>query len=220
MADEVAVPGRDDQPGSPGELRASHEDRDRVVEVLQAAAGDGRLTTEEFDERLGTALTARTHGELARLTADLAAVPGAGIGPAPEPKDVIRIECGSSSTTRDGAWIVPRRIEVRVKSGHVKLDFTQAVISQPTLQIDAEVTSGRLMLVTRPGIMVDTDDVAIRSGTVRIRPPGPPEVPVTLRIDVSGKVGSGTISARPPRPPRRTLWQWLLRRPTRPALTS
>lgn len=220
MSDEVSVPGRDDQPGSPGELRASHEDRDRVVEVLQAAAGDGRLTTEEFDERLGVALTARTHGELARLTADLTAVPGAGIGPAPKPKDVIRIECGSSSATRDGAWIVPRRIEVRVKSGHVKLDFTQAVISYPTLQIDAEVSSGSLALVTKPGIMVDTDDVAVRNGSVRVRPPSGPEVPVTLRIDLSGRVGSGHISARPPGPPRRSFWQWLLRRPRPRAIAS
>ncbi len=218
MADEVSVPGRDDQPGSPGELRASHEDRDRVVEVLQAAAGDGRLTTEEFDERLGVALTARTHGELARLTTDLAAAAGA--GPAPEPKDVIRIDCRSGSTKRDGRWVVPRRIEVKVTSGHVVLDFTEAVISYPTLRVDADVSSGSLALVTRPGIMVDTDDVAIRSGTVRVRPPGPPQAPVTLRIDVSGRVGSGVISARPPRPPRRTFWQWLRRRPRPPAVTS
>jgi hypothetical protein len=44
---------------------ARHEDRDRVVEVLRLAAGDGRLTVEELDERVGAALTAylrRTHG--------------------------------------------------------------------------------------------------------------------------------------------------------------
>ena len=218
MADEVSVPCRDDQPGSPDELRASHEDRDQVVEVLQAAAGDGRLTTEEFDERLGVALTARTRGELARLTTDLAGP--AGTGPAPKPKDVIRIDCGSSSATRDGRWVVPQRIEVRVKSGHVKLDFTQAVITQPTLQIDAEVNSGSLSLVTKPGIMVDVDDVAVRNGSVRVRPPSDPEVPVTLRIDLSGRVGSGHISARPPRPPRRSFWQWLLRRTSPRATTS
>jgi len=40
--------------------------------------------------------------------------------------------------------------------------------------------------------------------------PWDPEVPVILRIEVSGKVGSGHIKARPP---RRTFGQWLLRRP-------
>ena len=47
------------------ELRASHDDRDRVVELLRVSAGDGRLTAEELDERLEQAMTARTYGELA-----------------------------------------------------------------------------------------------------------------------------------------------------------
>jgi hypothetical protein len=58
---------------APSEFRASHQDRDRVVEILRVAAGDGRLTAEELDERLEAALTARTVGELAVLTTDLPA---------------------------------------------------------------------------------------------------------------------------------------------------
>ena len=111
---------------------------------------------------------------------------------------------------RDGRWIVPQRIEVRVTSGSVKLDFTEAVLSRPRLLIDAEVRSGRLLLVTKPGILVDADDVAIKSGNVKVREPWGDSVPVTLRVDVSGKVRSGHITARPP---RRTFWQWLLGRP-------
>ena len=38
------------------DLRASHEDRDRVVDVLRVAAGDGRLSAEELDTRLESAL--------------------------------------------------------------------------------------------------------------------------------------------------------------------
>jgi hypothetical protein len=48
---------------------------------------------------------------------------------------------------------VPPRIEVRVKSGHITLDFTEAVITQPLLQIDADVGSGMLTLLTKPGIV-------------------------------------------------------------------
>jgi hypothetical protein len=51
MADEAAAP-----PGGKmmprGDLRATHEDRDRVVEVLTGAAGDGRLSPEELSGRL------------------------------------------------------------------------------------------------------------------------------------------------------------------------
>jgi hypothetical protein len=207
-----------DQLGTIGQLRASHQDRDRVVEVLRVAAGDGRLTADELDQRLEAALTARTYADLAVLTTDLPAastpvppVPPAGAA-VPEPKDVGRIECGSGSTNRDGRWVVPRRMEVRVTSGAVKLDFTEALISQPSLEIDTEVHSGQLILITKPGIAVDADEVEIRSGQVKVMQPWGHDAPVSLRIVVNGKIGAGRLLARPP---RRTFWQWLTRR--RPA---
>jgi hypothetical protein len=197
------------------ELRASHQDRDRVVEVLRVAAGDGRITSEELDQRLEVALKARTFGELAALTTDLPA-PGSAAGTAAQPRDVVRIDCGSSHVKRDGHWVVPRRMEVRVRSGGVKLDFTQAQAAQPSVAIQADVGSGSLTLVTKPGIAVDADDVTVRSGRVRVRAPWGDDVPVTLRISVSGKVGSGGLIARPP---RRSFWGWLMRRP-RPYLAT
>src|SRR6266568_8582785 len=79
------------------ELRASHADRDQVVELLRVAAGDGRLSAEELDDRLERALTARTYAELAALTADLPATPGVAVVPpgagavSATPKDLVRI---------------------------------------------------------------------------------------------------------------------------------
>jgi DUF1707 SHOCT-like domain len=211
MTGEVSPLGHGDQAGSGGELRASYQDRDRVVEVLRVAAGDGRLTAEELDERLEAALTARTYAELAALTRDLPAEPG--FAPAATqlpPKDLVRIDVRSGRTRREGRWVVPRQIEVRVTSGHACLDFTQAVIAERSLRIDAEVRSGSLTLLTRPGVVVDTDDVSVRSGNVKVRAPWGPDVPAILHVTVSGKVGSGHIVARPP---RRNFWEWLLRRP-------
>lgn len=76
MTGEVSPLGRGDEVMASGDLRASHEDRDRVVELLRVAAGDGRLTAEELDQRLERALTARTYRELAVLTRDLPAARG------------------------------------------------------------------------------------------------------------------------------------------------
>ncbi len=59
-------------PGDDGR-RASDDDREAVVGRLRDAAGRGVLTLDELEERLGVALSARTHGELARVTADLPA---------------------------------------------------------------------------------------------------------------------------------------------------
>ena len=193
------------------ELRASHEDRDLVVELLRVSAGDGRLTAEELDERLELAMTARTYGELARLVSDLPAQ-GSVASPAtaPRAKDVVRIDTHSGDVRRVDRWVVPQRMEVKVTSGSVLLDFTQAVITEPLLKLDIDVRSGRVRLLTRPGIVVDADDVAIRSGQVRVKAPWDPDVPVQLRIEVAGKVGSGHFIARPK---YRTFWQWLTRQP-------
>jgi hypothetical protein len=203
----------DSEPGSEvarNELRASHDDRDRVVEMLRVSAGDGRLTADELDERLELAMTARTYGELAKLVADLPAAGSVAPAPAVRAKDVVRIDVGSAHIKRDGPWMVPQRIEARVHSGHLKLDFTQAAITQPSLQIDADVRSGHIVLITKPGIVVDADEIVIRSGHVRVRAPWGSGVPEVLRIEVTGKVGSGHFIARPP---HRTFWQWLTRQP-------
>jgi hypothetical protein len=54
-------------------LRASHADRDQVIGMLKAAFVQGRVTKDEFDERITETLAARTFGDLAGLTADLPA---------------------------------------------------------------------------------------------------------------------------------------------------
>ena len=174
------------------------------------AAGDGRLTAAELDERIEAALTARTSGELAALTADLPAVPGQAGSVAARAKDVVRLDYQGGNATRRGQWVVPARMEIRAVGGTVKLDFTNAVITQPTLQIQAYVRGGGLVLVTKPGIEVDADGITVHGGTVKIRPRNGWKEPVHLTVEVSGENHGGRVTACPP---RRTFRQWLLRRP-------
>jgi hypothetical protein len=230
MADpQSSTGGQSDLPAAVtgGELRASHADRDQTVELLRVAAGDGRLSPEELDDRLERALTARTYAELAALTADLPATPGAAVVPpgavSTAPKDLVRIHVHGSSARRDGPWVVPKELDVKVKGGSVTLDFTEAVITQPLLRITAEVTGGGLRLITRPGIVVDADDISQHGGSVTLPEPPGPGVPVQLRIEIAGSVHGAGITAGPPplpRRPRRTFWQWLRRAPRPPAIAA
>ncbi len=223
---DPTVPGAAQAPQAVGSgaLRVSHQDRDQVAEVLRIAAGDGRLTAEELDERLERALTARTYDDLAALITDLprtgtALSPAGGVlaaSDAPAAKDLIRIHVSSGSGKRDGRWVVPARMDLKATSGSIVLDFTEAVITSPTLHIDGEVRSGSITLITKPGIVVDMDDVSVRSGSAKVKAPWG-EVPALLRIDVSGSCGSGSIIARPP---RRTFWEWLRRAPRRYAIAA
>lgn len=118
-------------------MRASDRERDQVVEILQVAAGDGRLTAAELDERLDAALSARTAGELARLTADLPTE-----GMPPQAKDLVRIDQRFGDVSRTGRWLVPRCMEIRLMFCDAKLDFTEALITHSTLHIDVDLRIG------------------------------------------------------------------------------
>jgi len=54
-------------------VRTSRAEREQVIDVLKAAFVQGRLTIDEFEERIGRALTSRTYAELAAVTADVPA---------------------------------------------------------------------------------------------------------------------------------------------------
>ncbi|MFH0522166.1 DUF1707 domain-containing protein [Streptomyces sp. M41] len=212
MSGENSPTGKPSGSGSSPELRASHADRDRVVDVLRIAAGDGLLTADELDGRLEAALSARTLSELAVLTADLPPVSATGAMSEAEVKDVVRIEqVHSSPVERLGRWVVPRRMELAVYWCEVTLDFTEAVITQDTLRIDVDMAGKTLTLVTRPGVVVDTDGLQLVHSKVKYRQdPTRSAASVTLRVELVGQKAHGRVVVRPP---RRTFGEWLLRRP-------
>src|SRR5512135_2551184 len=63
---------------SDAQIRAADEDRERIATALGAHYAAGRLTLEEFQERLDRAYAAKTLGELDGLMTDL---PGSDLGP-------------------------------------------------------------------------------------------------------------------------------------------
>jgi hypothetical protein len=70
--------------GDWGKMRAADVDRDRVAGILGTAFTEGRLTRDEYDERLQTAFTARTYADLDQVVADLPAAPSTELEPVPE----------------------------------------------------------------------------------------------------------------------------------------
>ena len=168
-------------PGDIPELRASHEDRDRVVDALRVAAGDGRLTAEELDTRLESALSARTLGELAELTADLP------IAPAATGQDVLVVEQHGGRFVREGRWPVPARIELRTQECRVTLDFTHAVITSNVLRIETDMVHGKLVIVSSPGIVIDADGLSLTYSKVKLRSANAAADP-RLRIELVGKL--------------------------------
>ena len=161
------------------EMRASHEDRDRVVDALRVAGGEGRLSAEELDSRLERALSARTLGELAGLTTDL---PNASAA-----KDVLVIRQHAGKHVQQGRWLVPARIELRTQMCRVTLDFTHAVITSSVLRIDADMQHGKLLIVSPPGIVINTDGLALTYSKLKLRS-GSAAADPRLRIELAGSL--------------------------------
>jgi Domain of unknown function (DUF1707) len=132
-------------------IRASDADRDRIVTALRENLADGRLTTEEFDERLDKALAAKTLGELEDLMADL---PSTDISQRADPS-LDRAE-GNPPSRRDRscparrpAWGVLFTLGVLVlviwliSGAHASLSFLWVVAALAVLMIARRVTGGR-----------------------------------------------------------------------------
>jgi len=182
---------------SPRDLRASDADRDRVLAMLGEAMSDGRLTQEEHAERVQRAFSARTLGELAELTADLAV-------PSAQP---VRLDGGRTITgifgpaRRDGRWVVPENLTVTAMFGEVEVDFRQAILQASRVQVYATVFGGRLRLIVPDGVSVIVSGHMVL-GRKRGSTPQPtgPDAPV---IEVKALVLGGELSVRTPPKSRR-----------------
>jgi hypothetical protein len=197
------------------QLRVSHEDRDAVAERLRVAAGDGRLSAEELDERLESALTARTYAELDVLVTDLpdtasSATVATAAGVPVEARDVVRVERKDGSVEHAGRGVVPRRMEIKVRDGSARLDFTQAIISESLFEVDVAMRDGKVVLTVPPGVLVDADEVKLRDGRVKHKEGWLPPAPVRLQVRVTGQLRDGSVVIRGP---KRSFWGWLFRRP-------
>jgi hypothetical protein len=169
--------------------------------LLGEALADGRLSHEEYSERMPAALSARTLGELSALTTDLAA---------PEHQPV-RLDGGAPVTAlftaadRRGRWVVPGTVTCVAAFGEVVLDFTEAILQETHVVVTVYAVFGRVRLIVPSGVEVVMSGNNIlgrqRGGTAR-RVPTSSAVPV---IEVRGHVAASEVIARTPPRPRRWL---------------
>jgi hypothetical protein len=189
---------------APRDLRASDSDRERVVAMLGEALADGRLSHEEYSERMPLALAARTLGELAGLTRDLAA-------PENQPLQLDGdrpVAALFTTADRRGRWVVPAAVTCVAAFGEVVLDFSEAILQDRHVVVTVYALFGRVRLIVPSGVEVVMSGNNIlgrqRGGTAR-RVPTSSDVPV---IEIRGHVAASEVLARTPPRPRRWLPGW------------
>jgi hypothetical protein len=90
-----------------GRLRASHADREQVIDTLKTAFVDGRLDEDELDARVGQALAARTYAELATATVGIPAAPAQAPPPRRPTRPPVNKEAVKRGLVTAGAMIPP-----------------------------------------------------------------------------------------------------------------
>jgi len=184
---------------SPRDLRASDADRERVVTLLAQAAGDGRITLEEHAHRVQRAYTARTLGDLAGLTEDLA-LPGA----QPLRLDNSRTVTAFFATERrSGRWVVPDRLVVTAIGGQIVLDLREALLQGQRTQMYVTAFGGQVNLLVPAGVTVITRNLSeVLPGTRAEPRPEPLVAPGTPVLELHTLAVLGRIHVRTPRPRR------------------
>jgi hypothetical protein len=206
-----AVPG----PAVPdrGHLRASDADRERVAEVLRTAAGDGRLTLEELDERLDTVYQAKTYAELEPVTRDLpqhghVAAPAAAQAADPRrfggtpggPPVAVAIMSGFS---RRGDWVVPRDLTCVAIMGGGELDMRDARFEEPTVRINVFALMGGIEITVPEDAHVRVHGIGVMGGFDH---PGSGEGQAsgpTIIINGLALMGGVDVRRKPPKMARR-----------------
>src|ERR1700722_12187929 len=129
---------------------ASDADRERAVTLLRDAAVEGRLTLEEFSDRVGRAQVARTEPELTVLTADL-----------PSQSRELALTTGAMRQTawfsrivRRGAWDLPASAQFRAMFGTIVLDLRQATLHADETDLHIHNLFGTVRLIVPEGIAV------------------------------------------------------------------
>jgi hypothetical protein len=182
--------------GEPADgIRASDAERDATLERLSAATGDGRLTLEEFSQRMDRATTAKTRAELGRLVADLPADAGAagsavaGRGPGRPSWHISPI--GGLSVS--GPWRMERSVVVVSLIGGADLDLSQAQLAAPEVTLTKVSLLGGVSIGVPPGIRVDASGFSLIGGTSVDAGPEPGPGAPTVHIRAFSLLGGTRI---------------------------
>ncbi|MFF2349725.1 DUF1707 domain-containing protein [Kitasatospora sp. NPDC058115] len=194
----VQPPENSPSPVPPGGLRASHDEREAVVARLRDAAAEGRIDLDELDERLERALSSKTHGEPAVLTADLP-------GPVPsQDRPPLLLRGGVQGVSRGpGRWEVPGHVIAHGGLGGVKLDFTRVECRLAEVVVEAYGEMAGVTVVIPDTWAADTGGIDPGIGGLKDRTT-PDRLPGTPLVRLTGSGGvAGVVVRHPNRRERR-----------------
>jgi hypothetical protein len=177
----------------------SDSELDQVVKLLREHCVAGRLTLDEFSERTGSTLVARTRGELDVVAKDLPSATNVTTGLVPRRARRWIVAVMSSSTAK-GRWRLGDHTFALAVMGECTLDLSHAEISGPNAVITAVAIMGSIKIVVPEGIGVDLTGVSVM-GEKSLRAHDVPTLTQSPTILVQGFpiMGEGKVKSRAPK---------------------
>jgi class 3 adenylate cyclase len=183
-------------PGSDAlsELRVSEVERDSAAADLPRYCGEGRLTLEEFSQRVGVVLAARTRADIDGVMSDLPRGTNveAYTSPLPASGWFVAILSGSS---RKGRWRPKPKTKAVAILGGVDLDLRRAEIEGSEVVIRAIAIMGGINVVVPEGVSVHLEGFALMGGK-DMRVSDVPTLPGSPIIRVKALAIMGGVSVR------------------------
>jgi len=192
-------------PVAGGHLRAADADRDQVSTVLSTAFAEGRLTRDEYDDRVEALLAAKTFDDLVGLTRDLVVVgtapattgPSYAVDPTEASGEIDRLVAVFSGTERKGRWRLRQHTQAYAVFGGINLDLRDAVFESPVTVITGLRCFGGMEITVPEGVEVRNETMAICGGT-DIQDVGAPRAGGPVLV-IRGMNLLGGISVRGPK---------------------
>jgi hypothetical protein len=184
-------------------------DRDAAAERLADAAGDGRLTLEEFSDRVGAVWAADRLDEIAAATAGIEPAPPVG-----STRTVSTVVSVMGDQRRTGRWRLPARLRGYSLMGDIKLDLRSVVCSEQEVEITTVALMGDLVVEVPEGVEVELAGFALM-GDRELRLAPVARVPGTPLIRIRAYAVMGDVKVRSSTPSgederaggwRRLLW--------------
>jgi len=203
--------------GSLPEKRISDADRGRVIDVLKTSCSEGRLTLDEFSERVGATWAAQTVSQLSVILVDLPHpfgpdLTGVVAGPigshvsrasssAPATRWTVSVMSGSR---RRGRWRLRQQTNAVAIMGGCELDLRRAEVEGPVVVINALALMGGIDIIVPEGIEVELSGIGLMgSKEARIR-----DMPILagspiVRVRALALMGEVTVRSRSLDPEKR-----------------
>ncbi|MGB8022214.1 MAG: DUF1707 domain-containing protein [Candidatus Nanopelagicales bacterium] len=208
--------------GAAARVLVSDADRARFADVIGEAFAEGRLTPDEYEERLSQTMAARTVADLVPVLEGLppgaaatALAPLTGMGVTMSATRSVasgwypQADAMTSSSavvaifggaTRKGEWVVPPQLTAFAMFGGVELDLRSAKFERAESEIIAVAVMGGVEITVPDGLAVQVDGIGIFGGfDQKAEGPGEPGAPV-LRVKGAALFGGVEVKRKPRRP--------------------